>query len=151
MKNTTRRGDITEFEVMAALARTGKTLLRPVSSATRYDVLIDNHDGTFTRVQCKTGRLRNGCVVFGTCSISGHNTRHNHYHGQIDAFGVHCPETGETYLVPIGDLSSRTTVAYLRRTPAKNGQQRRIRAARPYVISPIPAAPETPAGPAKMP
>lgn len=104
MKNTTRRGDITEFEVMTALARQGRTLLRPVSSATRYDVLIDNEDGTFTRVQCKTGRLRDGRVVFGTCSISGHNTRHNGYHGQIDAFGVHCPQTGETYLVPIAGI-----------------------------------------------
>lgn len=135
MKNTTRRGDITEFEVMTALARSGKTLLRPMSSATRYDVLIDNEDGTFTRVQCKTGRLRDGCVRFGTYSVSGHTTRLKGYRGQVDAFGVHCPQTGETYLVPIDELGSVSAVVYLRVSPARNGQQRRTRAAYPYRIN----------------
>ncbi len=120
---------------MTALARQGRILLRPISSATRYDVLIDNEDGTFTRVQCKTGRLRRGCVVFGTYSISGHNTRMNRYNGQVDAFGVHCPQTGATYLVPMDGLSPAVAVVYLRITPARNGQRRRIRLASDYAIS----------------
>lgn len=135
MKDTTRRGDLTELEVMTALARQGKMLLRPVSSATRYDVLIDNEDGTFTRVQCKTGRLRNGRIEFSAYSVSGHNIRPNRYHGQIDAFGVHCPETGATYLVPMDALGSVGGTPYLRVTPAKNGQKRRVRLACDYVIS----------------
>lgn len=148
MKDTTRRGDITELEVMTALAHQGKTLLRPISSATRYDVLIDNEDGTFTRVQCKTGRLRHGRVEFGTYSISGHNIRPNRYHGQIDAFGVHCPQTGATCLIPMDALGSVGAVACLRVAPAKNGQQRRIRLASNYVISERPLVdPRAVAGP----
>ncbi len=135
VKDTTGRGDITELVVMTALVRRGKKLLRPISAATRYDVVIDNEDGTFTRIQCKTGQLRNGCVAFGAASVSGHNTRHSGYHGQIDAFGVYCPQTGGTYLVPIGALSVAATVGYLRVTPAKNGQRRRIRIASDYLIS----------------
>ncbi len=134
MKDTTSRGDLTELEVMRALARRGMKLLRPLSSATRYDVLIDNEDGTFTRVQCKTGRLRHGRVQFNTYSISGHNTRQDRYHGQIDAFGVHCPQTNETYLVPIETVSATATIVYLRVLPAKNGQRRRVRFARDYLI-----------------
>ena len=48
VKDTTSRGDIAEMQVAAALVRAGKKLLRPLSSATRYDLLIDNEDGTFT-------------------------------------------------------------------------------------------------------
>lgn len=142
-RSTTSLGDITELEVAAALARNGMKLLRPLSSATRYDLLIDNEDGTFTRVQCKTGRLRHGRVEFAMYSVSGHNTRSNRYHGQIDAFGVHCPHNGETYLIPIEALAARGSVGYLRVLPAKNGQRRRIRQARPYLIGrtePVPSA-----------
>ena len=85
MKNTTAQGDVTEWQVAAALVRRGKRLLRPLSSATRYDLLIDEEDGTFTRVQCKTGVLRNGCVVFRLYSVSGHDTRSKGYVGLVDA------------------------------------------------------------------
>ena len=56
-QDTTGTGDLTEFTVLLALLRKGYRVLRPVSSASRYDVVIDNGEGTFTRVQCKTGRL----------------------------------------------------------------------------------------------
>ena len=75
MKDTTSRGDIAELQIAAALVRHGKRLLRPLSSASRYDLLIDNENGTFTRVQCKSGVLRNGCVLFRVYSMSGHETR----------------------------------------------------------------------------
>ena len=42
---TTGRGDETELAVALALVRAGKKLLRPLSSATRYDLLVDNEDG----------------------------------------------------------------------------------------------------------
>src|SRR5437016_9333491 len=78
MKNTTLRGDIAEFQIAAALIRHGNRLLRPLSSASRYDLLIDNEDGTFTRVQCKSGVLRNGCVLFRVYSVSGHDRSEEH-------------------------------------------------------------------------
>lgn len=133
-KETTGRGDVTELAVTLALARAGKKILRPVSSATRYDLLVDNEDGTFTRIQCKTGRLREGTVEFRMYSISGHHTRENSYRGQIDAFGVYCAETGDAYLVPIEALTC-DTIARLRISPARNGQMRRVRLASDYLIS----------------
>lgn len=135
MKDTTSRGDVTEMEVAAALVRRGHRLLRPLSSATRYDLLIDHEDGTFTRVQCKTGVLRKGCVVFRLYSISGHNTLAKRYGGQVDAFGVFCPNTHTAYLVPMDALRDCGNTASLRVTPARNGQRKRIRAAAEFVIS----------------
>jgi len=136
VKDTSGRGDLTELEVMMALARAGKKLLRPLSSASRYDLLIENDDSTFTRVQCKTGRLRSGRVEFGMYSVSGHDTRARRYKGQVDAFGVHCPQNGETYLVPIEALPPEGTLGLLRVAPAKNGQHRRVRSAEPFRVHP---------------
>lgn len=133
-KETTGRGDVTELAVMLALARAGKKILRPVSSATRYDLAVDNEDGTITRIQCKTGRLREGTVEFRMYSISGHNTRKNGYRGQIDAFGVYCAETGDAYLVPMEALTC-DTIARLRIARTRNGQARRVRMASSYLIN----------------
>jgi hypothetical protein len=134
VKDTTSRGDIAEMQVAAALVRAGKKLLRPLSSATRYDLLIDNEDGTFTRVQCKSGVLRNGCVLFRLYSMSGHDTRPKPYGAAIDAFGVYCRETSTTYLVPVGILNGQANMAALRVEPARNGQRRGIRMAAEFAI-----------------
>lgn len=136
-QDTTGRGDETELAVMLALVRAGKKILRPFSSAMRYDVLIDNEDGTFTRVQCKTGRERAGVVEFRLYSISGHNTEQNGYRGQVDAFGVYCPASRIAYLVPMAALGSCASTARLRTAPARNGQRRRTRPAADFVIGPL--------------
>ncbi|MHB8631889.1 MAG: group I intron-associated PD-(D/E)XK endonuclease [Candidatus Limnocylindria bacterium] len=150
MRNTTGIGDVTEWQVAAALVRAGKKLLRPLSSAMRYDLLIDDEDGTFTRVQCKTGVLRNGCIQFRVCSVSGHDSRARPYHSQIDAFGVFCPETSTAYLVPIAVLATCDHVASLRVEPSRNGQKRGVRDAAAFEIrrdgSARPATPRGTAG-----
>lgn len=133
-RNTSRRGDLTELLVETALVRSGHTVLRPISSASRYDLLIDNHDGTFTRVQCKTGVLKAGAVVFRVCSVSGHRTASTPYHGEVDAFGVVCEDTGETYLVPMTAVGPRRTMLSLRVAAAKNGQTRGVHDAATYRI-----------------
>lgn len=134
MRDTTSRGDVAEFQIAAALVRQGKRLLRPLSSASRYDLLIDNQDGTFTRVQCKSGVLRNGCVVFRVYSVSGHNTRAKGYVGQVDAFGVYCAGTSATYLVPVEAIAGCGHMAALRVEATRNGQRRGVRSAAEFVI-----------------
>jgi len=118
---------------MLALRQAGYALLVPFGENTRYDVVIDDGE-TLSRVQCKTGRLREGAVVFKVCSSYAHHrnpkTRRD-YAGQIDYFGVHCPQTGGVYLVPIQDAALRTQCS-LRVTPSRNNQSRRIRLADAY-------------------
>jgi hypothetical protein len=130
-------GDRTTLAVMLALRQVGYALLVPFGENTRYDLVID--DGrTLSRVQCKTGRLRHGAIDFKVCSSYAHHPNpkptKRDYVGQVDYFGVHCPQTGGVYLVPIQDAASRTRCS-LRVAPSRNNQSRRIRLAAPYEIA----------------
>lgn len=122
-RDTSSRGDLSEHEIALALMRAGRRVLRPLASASRYDLVIDNRDGTFVRVQCKTGIQRDGRVLFRVYSVSGHTTRGAPYREEVDAFGVYCPTTGSAYLVPVAVVGPRTGSVCLRLEPARNGQK----------------------------
>jgi hypothetical protein len=129
-------GDRTTLAVMLALQDSGFAVYVPFGENTRSDLVIDNRR-TLARVQCKTGRLRGGAVLFAVCSCYGHHLRpgdaRRDYQGEVDYFGVHCPETTAVYLVPIEDLAVRS-LATLRVEPARNGQTRNVRHAADYEI-----------------
>ena len=121
---------------MYGLVGAGYDVLLPYGENVRYDLVID--DGVqLARVQCKTGRLRKGAVVFHTASTYGHHPNPNvikrHYLGEVDYFGVFCPETGGIYLVPIEETPNRSS-ANLRIDPPRNNQLRRVRFAANYEI-----------------
>jgi PD-(D/E)XK endonuclease len=122
---------------MATLHSLGFLVLLPFGENSRYDLVIDNGSELW-RVQCKTGRLRNGSIRFKTCSSYAHHRdpamQTRHYQGEIDYFGVHCPETGAVYLIPISELDAKHT-ATLRSTPARNNQRKRVRAAKDYEVA----------------
>lgn len=61
-------GERSESQVVAAFLRRGRVVLRPFGDNERYDLVLDD-DGVFTRVQCKTGRLKDGVIEFDTCSV----------------------------------------------------------------------------------
>ena len=134
MKDTTSVGDLTEFEVATALMRTRKLVLRPLSSGLRYDLAVDNGDGTIMRVQCKTGLLRNGFISFRVCNADARRPQGIPYQGQIEAFGVYCPQNGRTYLIPIDAVGANVSTARLRVDATRNGQQRGIRMAESFQI-----------------
>ena len=101
-------GDRSALAVMRSpLQGIGHAVYVPFGENTRADFVID--DGTrLARVQCKTGRLRNGAVQFKTCSNYAHHSNPaivvtRDYLGQIDYFAVYCPETSGIYLIPIED------------------------------------------------
>lgn len=129
-------GDLSTLAIMHALRLLGFVILVPFGENTRYDLVIDN-GAKLRRVQCKTGRLRNGSVIFRTCSSYGHHpnpkmTRRD-YEGQIDEFAVFCPELGTVYLIPIEDVPTRTAGA-LRVDPPRNGQHQRVRLAAQFEV-----------------
>lgn len=134
MRDTTSRGDLGELEVMTALVRVGRRVLRPVSTGLRYDLAIDNGDGTVVRVQCKTGVLARGRIVFRVCSTDARRHQGVPYHGEVDAFGVFCPQTRATYLIPMSAVGSCATMGCLRVDRPKNGQSKRIRYAADFEI-----------------
>jgi hypothetical protein len=121
---------------MLALTEAGYELLVPFGENTRYDLVID--DGVrLARVQCKTGRLRKGAVIFSACSSYAHHPNPRmvtrSYIGQIDYFAVFCPETSSSYLIPIGD-APLTRSGSLRVDPPRNNQRIGIRFAADYEI-----------------
>jgi PD-(D/E)XK endonuclease len=132
-------GDRTTLAVMLVLREAGFGVLTPFGENTRYDLAIDDGCKLF-RVQCKTGRIRQGAVRFAVCSCYGHHLRakdaRRDYQGQVDYFGVYCPDNVTVYLVPIADLSVRVQAA-LRVEPARNRQKRKIRLALEYEIGKV--------------
>jgi hypothetical protein len=128
---------------MQALYASGYAVAVPFGENVRYDLIVDDGE-RLSRVQCKTGRLRQGAVRFATCSCYGHHARpldaRRDYVGQIDFFAVHCPETLAVYLVPIEDVPVRAQAA-LRVEPSRNGQRRHIRPAADYEIAEVSTRP----------
>jgi len=124
---------------MLALEGTGFRVYLPFSENTRCDLVID--DGVrLARVQCKSGRLRKGAVLFKTCSTYAHHPHpkiaKRDYTGEVDYFAIYCPETSGVYLVPIEDAGVAWK-ASLRVDSPKNGQRRLIRLASEYEIGQV--------------
>jgi len=128
---------------MLALADAGLEVSVPFGENCRYDLVVDRV-GRLTRVQCKTGRLRDGAVRFSTASTYGHlpsrREPRRDYIGQIDEFAVYCPGTRGVYLIPIEHVGARTG-AYLRVEPPRNGQRKRIRFAKDYEVARVECVP----------
>lgn len=132
------RGSLTEAVILTSLAKAGYTVLVPFGVA-RYDLAIDARQGAGIKtVQCKTGRIRKGCIIFATCSKHTLTHVRTGYRGQVDYFAVWCPEYGEdTYLVPVDVVGDRE--GCLRIEPARNGQSaENFRWAKDFVVVQLP-------------
>jgi PD-(D/E)XK endonuclease len=115
------------------MVRRGYRVLLPFGHNQRYDLVLEV-DGSFLRVQCKTGRLRNGCVIFRAQSVRSntHESVVRDYKDDVELLIVHCPETGGLYVIPIEDATR--TQGTLRIDPTANGQGRHVRWARDYQL-----------------
>ena len=126
-------GTRTEGAILGALVRRGYTVLVPFGTNQRYDLVVDV-GGSLLRAQCKTGRLRKGCVEFSAQGVRS-NTRKTicrDYKGDVELFLVHCPETGGIYAIPIEEATRAHGT--LRIDPTANGQEKRVRWARDYEL-----------------
>jgi PD-(D/E)XK endonuclease len=139
--NTSKIGEISQAQVLAALVQAGKSILLPFGDNKRYDLLIEEEDGRFFRVQCKTGRIINGAMQFPTSSLHAASRTgldksiKRSYRGVVDFFGVYCPQNGKVYLIPIDHLGDNG--AFLRVEPPRNNQRRLIRWAHDYEIGAV--------------
>lgn len=129
--NTKAIGDVSTSMVTAFLLRKGETVLTPFGDKDRYDLVIDRK-GSFFRIQCKTGRLKNGVITFNACSINIRTSKRENYRDQIEFFGVYCPDNHGIYLVPV--YSVPLTTGSLRVDPSKNNQQKGVLWAKEFEI-----------------
>jgi hypothetical protein len=126
-------GQCSEAAILAQLVSRGYRVLLPFGVNQRYDLVLESN-GRFLRVQCKTGRLRDGAIRFRSVSVQSNTkgTRSRGYGGEIDLFAVYCPENTRVYLVPVDDAAAN--INYLRVDPARNNQNKHVRWARDYEL-----------------
>lgn len=132
--NTTEVGSVTEAMVLAALVRAGFDVLVPWNRGIRYDLLMER-EGVYSRIQCKTGRLKSGGIEFSVASSYAHRGRgaRRYTASECDFFGVYCPQTESVYLVPL--LITGGRACKLRVDPPKNGQRKGIHHALQYRLA----------------
>jgi len=119
-------GYLAETALIAAFAQQGVPVLLPLDGEAAYDLVVELPKGVFVRVQCKAGRLVDGCVSFNSCSTD-HGRGRQSYVGRADVFGVHCAPLHRSFVVPVADAAGFAT--RLRLQPAANNQRRFVRLA----------------------
>jgi hypothetical protein len=136
MQHPKEVGDRSTMAIMFALRLEGYAILVPFGENTRYDLVIDN-GSRLRRVQCKTGRFKNGCLLSNLQHLRASQESkvpRRDYEGQIDDFAVYCPELRAVYLIPIEDVPTRAQGS-LRVAPTRNGQAKGVRLAAAYEIA----------------
>jgi hypothetical protein len=131
---TSERGNLSEAKILAAFVAAGYFVSVPFGSGHKYDFVAD--DGTsLSRVQCKTGRVKNGVLLFCAYSKAGNGSGRMNYRGLADLFAVLNPEDDKVYLVPVNEVGE--TDVSLRLTPALNSQVQGVRWAESYLLKPL--------------
>lgn len=131
---TADKGNLSEARILAAFVAAGYLVSVPFGSGHKYDFVVD--DSTrLLRVQCKTGRVKNGTLLFNAYSQSGNGSVKMSYRGLADLFAVLNPEDDKVYLVPVEDVG--VTIGSLRLTPTLNRQAQRVRWAESYLLRPL--------------
>ena len=101
----------------------------------RYDLVIEDADGRFWKIQCKTAWLSTqteGALVFAGCSTGGKGGWEKRgYLNDVDYFAVYSPDTDRVYLVPAEGIGNQCS---LRLTPSKNKQEKHVRYAADYEL-----------------
>jgi hypothetical protein len=130
--NTKDKGNISELRVLTYLAESGFVVSIPYGDNCAYDLIVDNGN-RLIRIQVKTGRLRNGTIVFNTSRTirnRGNNFVVKGYENEVDTFAIYCPETGQVYFMPVDQCANSSQV--LRIYTPKNGQEKNIKWAQDY-------------------
>jgi hypothetical protein len=129
--DTIARGNAAEGAVLHACINAGVGVLIPFGSGASFDLGAVVPGGAILRIQVKSGRVRNGTVLFNTAS-----TDHGHgrldYRGRADVLAVYVAALGRVFMVPVDDCPAY--VCSLRLDPPRNNQRRRVRFAEDYAF-----------------
>ena len=128
------KGNLTEARILAAFVAAGYLVSVPFGSGHKYDFVVDDSTRLW-RVQCKTGRVKNGTLLFNAYSQSGNGSVKVSYRGLADLFAVLNPEDDKVYLVPVEEVG--VTDVSLRLVPTLNRQSQRVRWAEFYLLRPL--------------
>ena len=134
--DTNRIGEISESALITRFLQLGYVVLTPYGGNQRYDLVIEDAQGQFWRIQCKTGRIDEDstAIRFNTAirNVTGKNRQSRDYRGHCDYFAVYCERLQKAYLIPVDHVG--ITVAVLRLTPWKNNQDKKTLWAKDYEL-----------------
>lgn len=135
-RDTNWVGDISESAIITRFLQLGYVVLTPYGGNQRYDLVIEDAEGQFWRIQCKTGRIDEDrtTIMFNTAirNVTGKNRQSRHYRGQCDYFAVYNETLSKVYLIPVDQVG--TTGAVLRLAPRKNNLDKKILWAKDYEL-----------------
>ncbi len=136
-RHTQKTGDISESAVIHRLLQCGYMVLTPYGQMHRYDLVIEDADGKFWRVQVKTGWVDEGqaLIKFNTASSYNRTVQYKgwrNYRGQCEYFAVYVETLNKVYFIPVDDVG--ITNATLLLTPSKNNQLKNVRWAKDYEL-----------------
>jgi PD-(D/E)XK endonuclease len=133
-------GAESEAVIAAALIQAGYTVLTPNGYMHRYDLVIEDAEGKFWRVQCKTAWLSkdgatlrfNGYSLLMKGQKGRSESKRMDYANDVDYFAVYSPDTRKVYLLPITHV--KNTENCLRLLPTGNNQEKNVRWAADYEL-----------------
>ena len=131
---TGEKGNLSEARILAAFVAAGYLVSIPFGAGHKYDFVIDDSTHLF-RVQCKTGRVKNGVLLFNAYSQSGNGAVKMSYRGRADLFAVLNPADEKVYLIPVDEVG--VTDVSLRLDPTLNKQTQGVRWAEFYLLKPL--------------
>ena len=122
--DTIRRGNVAEAGVLKALVGADLHVLVPFGGGCPFDLAVATADGQVLRLQVKSGRVREGCIRFNTCSTD-HGRGRLDYRDRADLIAVYVEALDRVFIVPVEDCPSFAGV--LRMTAPRNNQRRGVR------------------------
>lgn len=135
-RDTNIVGEISESAIVTRFLQLGYVVLIPYGGNQRYDLIIEDCEEKFWRIQCKSGWVNeaNTFLKFDTANhnVTGKNRQMRHYRGQCDYFAVYSEKLSKIYLVPVDHVGE--VKAHLRLTPPKNRNQYGYRMASDYEL-----------------
>lgn len=133
LTNSKSIGNLSEMKVMTRLIELGHKVSIPYGDNCRYDLILDLN-GTLQKIQIKTGRYKDGCVVFETRSVNkiGGCYQRNNYKNQVHYFIIYCPQLNQLYIIDPNELSN--TSGRLRVDPPKRTYLKNIIWAKDHIL-----------------
>jgi len=138
--NHKEMGERSEAIIIGRLVYAGYTVLKPYGENQRYDLVIEDAERQFWRVQCKTAWLSKDqkTMLFNACSnhyayIWQKSTMtRRHYRGEVEYFAIYSPDIDKVYLIPTEQVG--TSQGSLRLVPTANNQEKHIHWAKDYEV-----------------
>src|SRR6266568_4776740 len=135
-RDTNSIGDISESAIITRFLQLGYTVLMVHGGNQRYDLVIEDREGQFWRMQCKTGWINEARAILQFSTANSNVTRKNrqlrHYRSQCDYFAVHNEVLNKVYLIAVDQVA--IGVASLCLSSSENNRNKDKLCARDYEL-----------------